>query len=451
MDPHFQGQESFLGRIAFLNETGGNVVARGFHVFFSIFVMMVVYLGSMFSKNTTITGEQFYTAGGMIKAWLIASGIVSKWTWAGTHLQSSNDAWIYRGSGSFWHALGATIQILLLFGILAISLKAEAHLVRAICEIARARWGKTPHLPFLLFGFCSSVIIASMLLLGGAATVEIFAGMNNAVASFLIPWGIILHTTVGGLKAIYMDLHTMMIIFEVVTCMITIMYIKVNSSDMICQYLNQTVSHTEEQCTNIFSKDGAGPNSFYRNADGKKMMVCGLAEGNIQRSYFSMISGGGLVFGIINIISNLGTVIADLSYWQAAIAARPESAAEGYLLGGVCWFAIPFSLATSLGLASNTLMLPITSDESSSRLVPPAVADDLMVDAGAVLILIVLFMTIVSTGSAESIAVSSLVAYDVYLECISPNATGKQILFVSRLVIVVFNVVMGFLVVSRSV
>jgi len=54
-----------------------------------------------------------------------------------------------------------------------------------------------------------------------------------------------------------------------------------------------------------------------------------------------------------------------------------------------------------------------------------------------------LFMAIVSTGSAESIAVSSLVAYDIYREYINPNATGKDILRVSRFVIVGFGLFMG--------
>merc|ERR1712072_547401 len=54
-----------------------------------------------------------------------------------------------------------------------------------------------------------------------------------------------------------------------------------------------------------------------------------------------------------------------------------------------------------------------------------------------------LFMAIVSTGSAESIAVSSLVAYDIYREYINPKATGEQILFVSRVVIVLFGLFMG--------
>lgn len=88
-------------------------------------------------------------------------------------------------------------------------------------------------------------------------------------------------------------------------------------------------------------------------------------------------------------------------------------------------------------------MLPITSSEAGAGLVPPAVATFLLGDAGAVLILIMLFMAIVSTGSAESIAVSSLIAYDVYREYMNPEATGAQILFVSRVVIVAFGLIMG--------
>merc|ERR1712151_957723 len=119
------------------------------------------------------------------------------------------------------------------------------------------------------------------------------------------------------------------------------------------------------------------------------------------------------------------------------------AAARGYLLGGICWFSIPFSLATSLGLTSIALRLPITAYESGSGLVPPAVADYLLGTGGCVAMLVMLFMAIVSTGSAESIAVSSLIAYDIYREYINPQATGQQILWVSRCIIVVFGLFMG--------
>jgi urea-proton symporter len=90
-------------------------------------------------------------------------------------------------------------------------------------------------------------------------------------------------------------------------------------------------------------------------------------------------------------------------------------------------------------------MLPITASEAGAGLVPPAVAVHLLGTAGSVLILVMLFMAIVSTGSAESIAVASLVAYDIYREYINPEATGKQILFVSRVVNVAFGLFVGAL------
>lgn len=379
------------------------------------------------------------TAGRSVKTGLTASVIVSQWTWAATLLQSSNVAWQYGVSGPFWYASGATIQVLL-FGVLAISLKKVAPSAHTVCEIVNARWGRTAHKTFLFFAFCANIIVTSMLLLGGAATVEALTGMNRKLASFLIPWGVILYTAAGGLKATFIAsyLHTA-IIFAVLITMITMVYIKKYSSDQIYDMLDQTVSYTDAECQAIYSTDGTAATTFY---DSSKY-ACGEVPGNNSGSYLTMLSADGLMFGIINIVGNFGTVFVDQSYWQSAIAAKPTSASRGYLLGGICWFAIPFSLATSLGLASTALMLPITSGEAGAGLVPPAVATHLLGDVGSALILTMLFMAIVSTGSAESIAVSSLVAYDIYREYINPEADGQKILFVSRVVIVVFGLIMG--------
>lgn len=48
------------------------------------------------------------------------------------------------------------------------------------------------------------------------------------------------------------------------------------------------------------------------------------------------------------------------------------------------WFSIPFTLATSLGLAAVALDLPITSSEAAEGLVPPAVAVYILGKSGAV-------------------------------------------------------------------
>jgi Na+/proline symporter len=219
----------------------------------------------------------------------------------------------------------------LLFGVLAINLKKVAPSAHTVCEIVNARWGKTAHKTFLFFCFCANIIVTAMLLLGGAATVEALTGVDYRIAAFLIPWGVILYTASGGLQATFLAsyIHTV-IIFAVLILMVFVVYIKVYSSDTIYDFLDNTVNFGEDECKVIFSSNNTVESTFYE----KGTYACGPVPGNRDGSYLTMISGGGLMFGIINIVGNFGTVFVDQSYWQSAIAARPASAARGYVLGG---------------------------------------------------------------------------------------------------------------------
>jgi len=238
----------------------------------------------------------------------------------------------------FRYASGATIQVLL-FGVLAINLKKVAPSAHTVAEIVMARWGKAAHITFLFFCFAANIIVTSMLLLGGAATVQALTGIDLRLAAFLIPWGVILYTASGGLQATFLAsyIHTV-IIFAVLITMVFLVYIKVYSSDLIYEYLDRTISYTEEECQQIFFNFETNQ-TFYE----PRKYACGPVPGNNAGSYLTMLSGDGLMFGIINIVGNFGTVFVDQSYWQSAIAARPSSAARGYLLGGyVACINLPF-------------------------------------------------------------------------------------------------------------
>lgn len=63
------------------------------------------------------TSEEFSTAGRSVKSGLVASAVVSSWTWAATLLQSSSVAYSYGVSGPFWYAAGATVQIFIFASI----------------------------------------------------------------------------------------------------------------------------------------------------------------------------------------------------------------------------------------------------------------------------------------------------------------------------------------------
>merc|ERR1719161_3260537 len=164
---------------------------------------------------------------------------------------------------------------------------------------------------------------------------------------------------------------------------------------------------------------------------------------NRQGSYLTMMSPDGLSFGIINIIGNFGTVFVDQSYWQSAIAAKPGAAHKGYILGGMVWFTIPFALATALGLAGNALNVKLSSGDANSGLVPPASAIAMLGPTGGIMVMIQLTMAILSTGSAECISVSSLLSYDIFRTYIKPEASGDQILLMSRVFVIVWAFVMA--------
>jgi Na+/proline symporter len=170
--------------------------------------------------------------------------------------------------------------------------------------------------------------------------------------------------------------------------------------------------------------------------------------GNAQGSYMTMRSKNGLIFGVINIIGNFATVFQDQAYWQRAIASRPGTTVKAYLLGGLAWFAIPFTFATTLGLAAVALrgsphMKDLSAADVSAGLPAAAAASALLGQAGAAALLVLLFLAVTSASSAEMIAVSSILTYDVYVKYINPRATEAQVLRMGHAMVAFFALCMS--------
>ena len=367
--------------------------------------------------GTKKTFEWFSTAGRTVKTGLIVTSVVSAWTWAATLLQSSTVAYQYGVSGPFWYAAGASIQVVL-FAIIAIELKRKSPMSHTFPEMINARFGKSSHKVFLSFAFLTNVIVTAMLVLGGAAVVNALTGIDVYIAAFLIPIGVIAYTLFGGLKATFLaEYFNTAFIFVVVLIFVSAIY---------------------------FTNDDIGGISgmFEKLSDAATMSP---VDGNAAGSFLTLASVGALIFGIINIVGNFGTVFVDQSYWQRAIASRPRSVVPGFLVGGLAWFAIPFALATTLGLAAVAVNLQLTPLEISSGLVAPLAAAHILGDVGAILMLTVLFTTVTAAGSAQLISVSSLVTYDVFRTYIKPSSTGRQLMKISRYSILGFGLGMGAL------
>jgi urea-proton symporter len=151
-------------------------------------------------------------------------------------------------------------------------------------------------------------------------------------------------------------------------------------------------------------------------------------------------------------VGNFGTVFLDNGYYNKAIAASPVHALPGYIIGGLSWFAIPWLTATTMGLAALALesnpVFPtfperMTEGEVSAGLALPYAAVALLGSGGAVATLLMVFMAVTSASSAELIAVSSIFTYDIYRGYINPNASGKRLIYISHMVVIVYALIIS--------
>jgi SSS family transporter len=305
---------------------------------------------------------------------------------------------------------------------MAIELKRRAPFAHTFLEVIRARYGREGHLVFLVFCLCTNTLVTSMLLTGGAAVVNSMCGMPIAAASFLLPMGTIIYTMVGGIKATFLTdyVHT-------VTVIIIILFFAVTT------YMTSPLL--------------GSPSKVY-----DLLVNASLAhplEGNTDGSYLTMRSEQGAIFFVINIIGNFGSVFVDNGYYNKAIAASPAAALPGYILGGMAWFAVPFVVSTTMGLAAVALesnpAFPtypnrLSDADVSAGLTLPAAAVALLGKNGAVATMIMVFMAVTSALSAQLIAVSTIITYDVYHTYVNPSATGKKLIYVAHLSVVIFGV-----------
>ncbi|CCX30930.1 Sodium:solute symporter family-domain-containing protein [Pyronema domesticum] len=375
-------------------------------------------------QNEVQTSEMFSTAGRTVKTGLVASAVVSSWTWAATLLQSSGIAYRYGVSGPFWYASGATVQILL-FATLAIELKRRAPNAHTFLEVIKARYGTVTHCVFMMFGLFTNILVTAMLLTGGSAVVTFLTGMPTAAACFLLPLGVIIYTLFGGIKATFLTdyVHTVIIL--------VIIFI---------------FAFTTYATSDILGSPGAVWDAL--QAASARHPV----EGNAGGSYLTMRSREGAIFFVINIVGNFGTVFCDNGYYNKAIAASPVSALPGYVLGGLSWFAIPWLAATTMGLACLALEthpsfpgfpLRMSDHEVTAGLVLPNAAVALLGKGGAACTLLLIFMAVTSASSAELIAVSSIATYDCYQTYINPKASGKKLIYMSHCCVILFGFTMA--------
>lgn len=308
------------------------------------------------------------------------------------------------------------------FAVLAIRSKLIVPHAHTSLEMVKVRYGPFAHGVFIFLCLVNNLIAVVNMFLGSSATISALTGMHTVAAIFLLPIGVCLYTISGGLRATFITdyLHT-------VALLIIAVYLVIKT--LTNEYI-QSPKHLMDLVL----------------AAAAKSPISGNAEG----SYFTMASRPALYFGILHTLGNFALVIMDSSYWQKAFSADVSAAVPGYLLGGILYFGIPWALGTVMGLAAvglqNNPVWPafgraLTDQETSDGLPLGYAALAVAGKGGAVGVVVIIFMAVTSTCSAQIIAVSSIVSSDIYHTYINPTAKDKSVIAVSRAACVGFAIV----------
>lgn len=385
---------------------------------FIVFTLRVSlnYLGERANKS-----EMFMVANRAVGIGLTASAVFSSWMWANETLYGAVVGYNFGMSGPFWFAAGLSFHIALMT-VVGIQVKLKVPNGHTLLEIVKFRYGVPGHLVYMVFCLINNILSCSTMILAAAGAIAAITGMHPAAASMLIPVGVILYTAAGGLKATFLTdyVHT-------TVALILLMYFCIGI------VTNEHIGGVYGLYDKVLA--------YTQNADH-------YVKGNYKGSLLSFKSQGGALFSICHNIANLGLVIMDTAFWQKSMAADLKATVPGYMIGSVLIFCVPWALGTICGLGAHVLeeagvIDPISATALDIGNVFPIVARALLGKGASVGIVLMLFMSVTSTVSAEMIAVSSIISFDIFRTYIRPNATDRLLIFVSHAGVVFFGLLSG--------
>ena len=170
--------------------------------------------------------------------------------------------------------------------------------------------------------------------------------------------------------------------------------------------------------------------------------------GNYANSVITGKSQGAIIFGLILTAGNFGLSVMDSSFWQKTFSASPRATVPAYLTAAVLIASNVWPLGAIIGGAAIVL-------ESSPKFPTyPRKMTQYEVDSGFALpyalmatlgkgavggLLLIVYLAVTSTVSAQMVSVSSILTFDIYKKYINTNAHNKSLILVSHVGCIIFT------------
>lgn len=393
-----------------------------------IYTLMVVLLGRTKGK----TADSFIAGGRNIGHGMIHNSIIATWIWAATLMMSSWTGYSYGISGGWWYGLGATIPLPLMAYICRRTrLDMPEH--RSYPEYIRFRLDRKNQILQAIITIIVCGWVTLMLVTGGAIMLVQFTGASFYYMSIVMMAIFVSYVAVAGLWAsIFADTIMSLVMFICIGTITTSVFFGFGAGAGLGNYwdglFNAMIAHPELQ-------PGAGVAVWKSQWDG-----------------LSWVNAAGLGFLIVNTVGNLGAVLCNQTYWSRGIGSdNPRNLFKSFWTAAWCWYPVPLSMTTALGLGGlakglvvgETYISPfnnVASTFTESAAVAPMMSFLALGYLGLACFVITVTGATISTGAGEILSTAAIVANDIYKGWLKPKATGKQILAINRIMLYVIAI-----------
>ncbi|MCP4693127.1 MAG: hypothetical protein GY859_34110, partial [Desulfobacterales bacterium] len=342
--------------------------------------------------------DKFLVADRSVGAIVGAVSIASTWIWAPALFIAAQKAYQQGLPGLMWFT-APNIGCLILFAFLARKIRAVFPEGYTLPQYISQKFGMKPHALYIFTFLSLQVCSLAVQLIAGASMLNAISGIPYAVGVLTLVFIFTSYSLLDGLKtSIRTDLFQLLLMGVGLLVIVP-----------------------------FALKQGGGFSA----------VKAGLAgfNGKFGNPFDPTVA---YTFGITVTIGLMSGPVGDQQHWQRAFAFKPGKAFKGYVLGALIFALFPLALSLLGFLAAGA---PETAPGVRDQLIPaqqvgPEVIRTLLPGWGLYVFMVLILCGLASTGDSALCAGGALVTIDIFQKYVRRNATGDELLRVSRLAIV---------------
>ncbi|CAD5124232.1 DgyrCDS12527 [Dimorphilus gyrociliatus] len=349
--------------------------------------------------------DTYFDAGGDMNIGLVAIGVIARLLLPTSFTKAAADTATYGIAGQFWHAVGSTIGVFL-FAIVVAEIRIKAPGAKTFLQVIKKRFGTPAHITLMIFAVLANVLIMGAVCKEGMGIIGAQSdGLTGYPIAVIVAIVVALITIFGGVGGTFYLAYFSVGLF------------------FILQFILYTNLFYHKLDKNGFSHSGDREKIYNLT---NSIRVAENVSKNRECSYLTFITPDAVYVGAVEILTSIALIFVNQSFWQAGISAKPQQGVWSFILGGLCYFPIPFMTGLTFGvhyLASEGKILS-TSDIRDGFLGAYS-AHKMLNNTGDFIFFVMTMLSVTYICATQILSLSSIICYDFYMTYIASFKSRK--------------------------